>query len=257
MSFFAPPDRYPAAGLFGAGHALLLLLAFLGIAVALFATRRLDAKGVRSVIRGCTVALIASEGAKIAFVLLVVRTRNPNEFVPLYYCSIVLYAGVLSSLCRGFWQKVGDVFLATGGLFGGALFLLVPLTSLSLYPAFHFISLHSFFLHALMVYLGVLILWRGVYTPRIGDALYNALPVSVMCGAAFVFNAVYDARHPDAPVANLMFVSKDFPGTPISVLYHLCGPLYPVVAWLGQAFLPFLAVYAVQKAILFWRAKRG
>ena len=257
MSFFAPPDLYPAAGMFGVGHAVLLLVALLFIGVALFASRGLDEGGVRSAVRGCTLALLLSEGAKIIFVLFVVKTRNPNEFVPLYYCSITLYAGLFSSFGKGKWRRVGDVFLATGGVFGGATFLLFPLTSLSRYPALHFISIHSFLLHALMVYLGALLFLCGVYRPRKGDMLYNALPVSVTCAVAFLFNAAYDHRHPLAPVANLMFVSKDFPGTPISLVYQLCGPLYPVVAWLGQAFLPFLAVNAVQRAILSRRAKRG
>ena len=255
--FFAPPDVHAPAGLFGASHLVLFTLAALLIWGACRASRRLDAHGVRRVIRAATLALWVSEGVKIAFVLLVVRTRNPNEYVPLYYCSITLYAGLFSSLSRGVWRRVGDAFLATGGLVGGAVFLCVPLTSLSRYPAWHFISLHSFFLHALMVYLGLLLFQSGVYRARAREMLYNGGLVSVTCAVALWFNARYDALHPDAPLANLMFISKDFPGTPISLVYHLCGPLYSVVAWLGQAFLPFLAVYAVQRAILSRRAKRG
>ncbi len=257
--FFAPPDVYAPAGLFGRGHAALFVLAAAFILLALYASRRLDPAGVRRVICAATLALWIAEGVKIAFVLLVARTRNPNEYVPLYYCSITLYAGALSSLARGTLRRVGDAFLATGALVGGAVFLFVPLTSLSRYPAWHFVSLHSILLHATMVYLALLLLLRGVYRVHPRDILYHGALVSIVCAAALVFNVCYDARHPAAPLANLMFISKDFPGTPISFFYHLCGPLlYPVAAMLGQAILPPLGVYGVQRAILSRRtAMRG
>lgn len=252
--FFAPPDMGMPAGLFGVAHWLFLAITLAVIFKALRATCGMDARDVRRIIRVATLALWILEALKIAFVLLVVDTRNPNEYVPLYYCSITLYAGALSSLSRGVLRRVGDVFLATGGLVGGAVFLLVPLTSLSRYPAFHLISLHSFVLHGVMVYLGLLILARGVYRVRLRDILYNVVPVSVTCAVALLYNAVYDAAHPAAPIANLMFISKDFPGTPISFFYHLCGPFYPMALWLVQAFLPFLLVYGIQRAILLRRA---
>lgn len=255
--FFAPPDLYSAAGLFGKAHLALFSLAVLLIALSLWASREMSPLGVRRVIRVATLSLWLLEGVKIAFVLLVARTRNPNEYVPLYYCSITLYAGALSSLCKGTLRRVGDAFLATGCLVGGAVFLCVPLTSLSRYPAWHFISLHSFLLHALMVYLALLVLWRGDYRVRLRDILYHGALVSTVCAVALAFNLCYDARHGDAPVANLMFISKDFPGTPISFFYHLCGPLlYPAAAMLAQSLLPALAVYAVQSAILRRRAER-
>lgn len=251
MRFFSPPDAYPPAGLFGGEHLALFLLATALVLLALYASRRLDRKGVRRVIRAATLALWLAEGGKIAFVLLVLKTRNPNEYVPLYYCSITLYAGAFSSLARGTLRRVGDAFLATGALVGGTVFLFVPLTSLSRYPAWHFISLHSMLLHATMVYLALLLLWRGVYRVRGRDILYHGALVSVVCAVALVFNLCYDVRHPEAPLANLMFISKDFPGTPISFFYHLCGPLlYPAAAVLVQAILPPLGVCGMQGAIL-------
>lgn len=257
--FFAPPGAYPSAGLFGKGHFALFLLSVMLLLLALYASRHLDEGGVRRVIRGVTLALWVAEILKIAFVLLVAKTGNPNDYVPLYYCSITLYAGVLSSFCHGTLRRVGDAFLATGAIVGGTVFLIVPLTSLSRYPAWHFVSLHSMLLHVTMVYLALLLFWRGVYRVQARDILYHGALVSMVCAAALVFNACYDALHPDAPVANLMFVSKDFPGTPISFFYHLCGPLlYPVAALLGQSLLPALGVYGVQGAILSRRtAMRG
>ena len=45
-----------------------------------------------------------------------------NIYMPLYYCSILLYAGLLSSFGRGTLKKVGDVSLATGSVAGWILY---------------------------------------------------------------------------------------------------------------------------------------
>ena len=93
-----------------------------------------------------------------------------------------------------------------------------------------------------MVYLGLLLLMRGVYRLQFKDIRYCAALVSIMCLLALIFNTVYDSLSGYA-IANLMFISKDFPGTPITVLYRLCGRFFTPFMWLVQAFGPFLLVW--------------
>ena len=69
---------------------------------------------------------------------------------------MLIYAGLLSSFGKGKVRRIGDVFLATGSIVGGIVFVLFPTTSIPSYPIFHFISLHSFFFHGTMIYLGLL-----------------------------------------------------------------------------------------------------
>lgn len=244
--FFCPPYSVEPCGLFSVGHLVLFMVTAALIAVGLWVSRRMDEGRIRTVIRWITAAVWVLEIWKILFVLLVTESRNPNDYVPLYYCSLMLYAGLLSSLCKGWLRRTGDVFIATGGLVGGVCFLISPNTSLPRYPAFHFISWHSFLLHGLMVYLGLLLLLR-CYRPVLKDLKYCAGLISVMCGIALVFNLIWDGMHPAGPGANLMFISKDFPGTPIAVLYRLAGSLFPVFMWLIQAFLPFLGVWGLYR----------
>ena len=261
QSFFTSPNAQgaPPAGLFTLSHLLLFLATSLAVCVALWLSRRMSPAGVRLTVRVSTAVLWAMEIGKILFVLLVTKSTNPNEFVPLYYCSLVLYAGLMSSLGKGVVRYVGDVFLATGSLVGGAVFLLFPTTSLLRYPAFHVMSLHSFLLHGWMVYLALLLLLRGVYRPRPRDLFPCALLVSAVSLSALVFNLIYD-RFAAEPVANLMFLSKDFPGTPLSLLYHLCGPFFTPVMWLVQAFAPFFLVlsgYVLARGERGWRTPTG
>ena len=239
---FCKPDTVEPCGVFTVGHWVLLAVTVCLVSGGLWLSRRMEERQVRRAVRILTAALWVLEVAKIAFVLLVTGSRSPNDFVPLYYCSLMLYAGAFSALGRGWLRRVGDVFIATGGIVGGVCFLLVPNTSLPRYPALHFISLHSFLLHGVMVYLGFLMLWK-LYRPQMRDLKLCASLVSVTCGVAYAFNLIWDRLHPMGPEANLMFLSHDFPGTPLSVLYRLAGVTFPLWMWLGQAFLPFLAVY--------------
>ena len=254
--FFSLPYEYTPCGMYSVGHLLLFLVTALCVAAGLYLARHFDEARVRRTVRVVTALLWGLEVAKILFVLLVTKSTNPNDFVPLYYCSLILYAGLLSSLGRGVWQKIGDSFIATGGIVGGACFLVVPNTSLPRYPAVHFIAFHSFILHGLMVYLGLLLLMRGVYRIVLRDIRYCAGLVSTMCLLAYLFNLVWDRLCPDRAWANLMFMSKDFPGTPVSILYRLTGPLFPIFMWLIQAFLPYLFFVGLQRLFDYVRAKK-
>jgi hypothetical protein len=99
-----------------------------------------------------------------------------------------------------------------------------------------------------MVYLGLLLLLRGVYRPVLRDIVCPAALISVCCAAALAFNLVYDACV-QAPVANLMFLSKDFPGTPVSLIYRITGVFFTPFMWVTQAFCPFLAVWCATLAV--------
>lgn len=247
-SFFCSPWELPPAGLWSWGHVILLLLTLLTLGSALYASRAMREGTVRRVIRISTCFLWVAEVGKILFVLLVTGSRNPNDFVPLYYCSLVLYAGLFSSLSRGRMRAFGDCFLATGSVVGGAVFLLFPTSTLLQYPAWHVLSLHSFLLHGLMVYLGLLLLLRGVYRPVIRDLWMPAVTVGVSCVLALAFNACYN-RAVGAPIANLMFISQNTPGTPLELVYRLTGPLFTPVMCLSQMLGPFLLVLFFYKAV--------
>lgn len=253
--FFCKPYELEPCGLFTVGHLVLFLVTACMIGVGLWLSRRMAEKQIRFVIRTSTAVLWALELAKILFVLLVTDSTNPNDYIPLYYCSLILYAGLMSSVGRGVIRKIGDVFIATGGLVGGVCFLFCPNTSLPRYPTFHFISFHSFLLHGLMVYLGLLLLIR-LYRPQMKDLKHCAALISVMCAISLVFNSIWDGAHPMGPEANLMFMSHDFPGTPVALLYRLTGPLFPLFMWLIQAFLPFLGVLGLYKLFEHFRNKK-
>lgn len=238
--FFAAPGEYEAGGLFTVSHLALTLLTVIGIILALKFTK--NRSNVQNIIRNCTIFVWIYEVVIIAFKITTGGIENVNNYVPLYYCSLLLYAGLLSSFAKGRLKRMGDVFLATGGIVGGALYLIYPLTSIATYPAFHVVSTHSFIFHGIMVYLGILINITRYIEINHKDIIYYFWLVVFASALASIVNRIFDS--------NLMFISKNFPGNiVIEPLYNLSGKFFPLVMTFGQAILPFYFVYGILKGI--------
>ena len=242
VNFFAPAGKIPPAGAFSPEHLILSALSVLSVAVLLRLTKKLSHKKVLRVVRSVTVALCALEIVKIIFTIKTSSLKEVNSYVPLYFCSITLYAGLMASFAKGWWKRTGEVFLTTGGIVGGIVYLVYPLTSISIYPPFHFITVYSFILHAAMIYLGLLLLMSGYTKLKHQDIDHFFLIVSLVSVLAFTVNINFHT--------NLMFLSQNYPGTPIEILYNIFpGLLFPLFMFLFQASVPFYAVFIVYKKI--------
>lgn len=233
--FFAAPGIYKACGLFTQGHLILALTTVLGIIVALKYTKK---SNVKNIIRNCTIFLWIYEIVIIIFKISTGGIQNVNNYVPLYYCSLLLYAGLLSSFAKGRFKRIGDVFLATGGIVGGMLYLIYPVTSIATYPMFHLVSVHSFIFHGIMVYLGLLINITNYVEINSKDMIYYFYLVLFASFLASIVNRIFDS--------NLMFISKNFPGNiVIEPLYKYTGKFFTLIMTFGQATLPFYLVYGI------------
>lgn len=115
----------------------------------------------------------------------------------------------------------------------------MPTTSLPTYPMWHFVSLHSFLYHGIMVYLGILINATHYITLELADIKYYAGLVGIVCVLAYIINNIFDS--------NLMFISKDFPGTPIEYIYKFTGPFFTPAVSVAQMTLPFYVIYVIKK----------
>ena len=232
--FFARAGKYEACGLFSGGHLGLVIISILGICLALKKTINKNKDEVLKIIRVLTVCVWILEVCKICFNLQYFKIYNVKEWIPLYYCSILLYAGFLSSFTKGGLKRAGDVFLATGSIVGGATFIVFPTTSLPTYPAFHFISLHSFFFHSTMIYLCLLVNFTHYIELERRDILYYAALVGTVCLAALIVNIKFNS--------NLMFISKNFPHTPIELIYNVTGKWFTPLMVIGQMTVPYYAM---------------
>ena len=230
---FAEPGKYEPCGLYTPGHFILIIVTIIGIVISLKYTINKSKEEIKKIIKRCTILVWILEVAVISFKIITGGIRNVNNYVPLYYCSILLYAGGLASFAKGTLKRVGEVFLATGGIAGGLIFILMPTTSLPTYPMMHFVSLRSFLFHGIMLYLGLLINITKYITLHLNDIKYYASLVGIICLLAFVLNKIFDS--------NLMFISKNFDAVPIiDFLYKFTGPFFTPVVSICQMLRTFL-----------------
>ena len=221
--FFSKPGEYEPCGIFTLGHLKLIILTAICITMALKNTVTKSKNEIKNIIKKCTITMWIFEAIIITFKLSTGDIRNVNNYVPLYYCSLLLYAGLLSSF----------------GIVGGVVFMILPTTSLPSYPMFHLVSIHSYIFHGVMVYLGLLINLTHYIEVEKNDIKYYASLVGCVCILAFIVNDIFDS--------NLMFISKNFPGTPIEIIYKYTGRLFTLVMSVGQMTLPFYCVHEVIK----------
>lgn len=242
---FADLGVYEPCGIFTRDHFILIGITIICIFLALKYTSNKSKDEVYKTIKWITIAMCVLEVIKIIYSITQNSIYDVNTYMPLYYCSILLYAGLLSSFGKGVFKRVGDVSLATGAIIGGVVFIIYPSTSLPMYPAFHILSIHSFLFHGIMIYLGILINKTRYIELEKRDVKYFASLIGIMSIIALIINNLFNG--------NLMFISNNFPGTPIEILYNLTneGIWYSLIMIIAQMTLPFYISYYVIKKLSF------
>lgn len=239
--FFSKPGKYAPCKMFSSGHFTLLSITLVIVIIALYCTKDKNKEQVKNIIQKSTIFLWILEIIKIIFNLAIGNGINPNNYLPLYYCSLILYAGLLSGFSKGKLKKIGDVFIATGSIIGGLFFLFCPNTSLPVYPMFHYISIQSFIFHGTMLYLGILVNITNYIDLKITDIKYYASLIIVISCISYVVNEILGT--------NFMFISDNFPNTPVEIVYNSTGRFFTLVMVLIQVVGPFYVVYFIRYLI--------
>lgn len=238
---FSKIGKYKPCGIFTKGHFILIGITISSIILALKHIVPNNKEEVHKIIKRITVIMCILEVVRIIYSISQNSLYEVNTYLPLYYCSMLLYAGLLSSFGKGKLKRVGDVFLSAGSIIGGIVFIIYPSTSLLGYPAFHFLSIHSFLFHGVMIYLGILVNKTGYIELKKDDIKYFASLVGTVCILALIVNNIFDS--------NLMFVSQNFNIAPIEILYKITNGtfLFSVIMSIGQMTIPFYLTYYILK----------
>ena len=237
--FFAKPGVFAACGLYNLNHLLSVVVIFILLIIAIKKTKIEKKEDISRIIKISTITVWILEIIKIIFNFIIGNISNVNTYVPLYFCSLLLYAGIFSSFFKGTIKRVGDVFLATGGLIAGIAYLISPGTSLGIYPIFHFISFQSLFYHAVMIYLGIIIIKYDYIKINYNDIKYYAILIFIICFLAGIVNTLFNG--------NLMFIKNGFGF--FSLIEKYCGNLYPLIMVIGQMTVPFYLGLFLNKII--------
>lgn len=243
---FAKMGKYEACGIFTTGHFVLATITIIAIYIALKYSVNKSREDVHNIIKWLTISVFVMEILKIIYNIVHNSIYDVNTYIPLYYCSILLYAGALSSFGKGTLKRIGDVTLASGAAIGGIVFVIYPSTSLPIYPAFHVLSIHSFVFHGVMIYLGILVNKTKYIALEKEDIKYFASLIGIMCVMALIVNNLFNG--------NLMFISNNFPNTPIEILYNITngGALYSLIMIAVQMTIPFYISYYIVKKVKYF-----
>ena len=103
--FFAKPGEYNPCGMFSIGHIILFSVTIIIISIRVYFTKNSKIQSVKKIIQRATIFLWILEIIKIIFNFVVGNFVNPNNYIPLYYCSLILYAGLLSGFTKGKIKK--------------------------------------------------------------------------------------------------------------------------------------------------------
>ncbi len=222
-------------GMFNPLHYFTIGIFFLLMALCLFCSRKLRSSQANRVVFWLGVVVTVLEVIKIS--TRISKDWGPDSWMPLYYCSLFLFAVWLIRIPIRCMQRAGYAFITMGGILASVGFTFYPSTSLGMYPLLSFSSFHSFFFHFVMCYSGILILWKGIYRPVRRDGLYYALFVMAACLIAIPCNFFLGT--------NCMFLAHPYNLPLLQPIMEYSKPLYMGLAIFAQAFVIFWLNYGL------------
>ena len=156
------------AGMFTFWH-LLYLIVFAGLVLlGLWLCKSLQDKKIQKIITWSAIIVTIVEVIKIT--LRIAKGGGTDTWIPLYYCSLFIYAIWMTRSKKEWLSRMGYAYITMGGILAAILFTHYPSTSLAIYPALHPASIHSLLYHSLMAFVGILVLWKKQYEPKKKDA---------------------------------------------------------------------------------------
>lgn len=228
------------AGLFSVWHFAFIIIFAILVAAALFLCRNVNKKQAESIVLWVAVSVSVSEILKIS--LRVAKGGGIDSWIPLYYCSLFLYA-VWMAKSRIVWlSRMGYSYITMGGVMAAFLFTLYPSTSLAIFPAWHPASIHSLLYHAVMAFVGILALWKGLFTPEKKDSMLYGAYLLLACFIGYFIN--------EKTGSNCMFLHNAFKLPVLDDILNYSHALYMLVIGLAQAAGMFWANFAVYTLIL-------
>lgn len=247
MKFFYDNfDSRDVCGLYTLGHFFTIFLFALTMATALYFSRKVTDKQIKKLHWTAAVVITLLEGLKITF--RIIKGHPVGDWIPLYYCSLFIYA-IWLSLCKvKFLSRMGYAYMCLGGVGGSLFFSLYPSTSLAIYPLWHPSVWYSFLYHWTMFYMGVLFLWKGKYVPKSIDGLYYFLFIVAVCIPSFFINEVTGS--------NCMFLHDPFKLPILDGLLQFSRWAYIAVVVFAQSVALFWASYFLDYRIRKRRQKK-
>lgn len=244
--FFSPTDyeKYPPCGMFTIPHLILFVICVSIIVVAVYLTRKINKDNLKKTTKVIAIILVILEMGKTIYNLYYGYT-NIDSIVPLHFCSLFIYSTILAGFGKGKLERFGNSFITSAGLVCGGFFLIFPTTSLTMHPAFHFLSIHSMLYHSCMVYLSIMYLIKDVFKPTLLNFKYYLIFCLISYLPALIINGIFHS--------NLMFLREPYriPIYLLTIIQQKSEFIYTLIIMLA-----YLSVYIVPWMVDFIKTKR-
>ena len=153
---FSKYGKYAPAGIFTTTHFISIAVCVVLIALAIILTRKMKSKTFFVILRVFSIALTVIEVMKILWCV-INGTFELGKHLPLYFCSLFIYALWGASSKNRILRDIGLAYIACAGIIAGGVFLAMPTSSFTYYPVFHFNCIHSLLYHGIMIYCGIMV----------------------------------------------------------------------------------------------------
>lgn len=228
--FFAPRGQYPPCEMFTLTHFIVLAICLIGVGFAIYFTRYIKKDQILFITRLFAIVLTFLEIVKIVYNFYY-ECFALDFWVPLSFCSLFIYALWMSGFGKGIIKKTGETFIACGCSVAGLSFLIMPSTSLTEVPMFHFLSCYSMLYHSLMLFFGLLYLSKKIVIVSRASFKYFSVYVIIAGIVSIILNSIFDA--------NLMFLAR-----PYHIPIWFLEPLSKNIPILYSALILFVCILA-------------
>lgn len=191
---FLPPTDKLAGTLFTPLHFLFASLLLIAILLLAIRVSKMQEKTIRVIFGVLWGILVILEVTKIVWETYAGKTVNFEwgGVLPLYPCSIFMYAMPLAIFGRGKVRYAGCGYVCTLGILGGAINFLYPANILSNYSCISFAGFHTFFYHGSILFCALVMLRSGYHSFRhaasVSDLLLPAVPTLCVSVVANLVN---------------------------------------------------------------------
>ncbi len=190
---FLPPASELAGTLFTPLHFAFSAVVLVFIIFGAIALSKKSEKTIRNVFMMIWITVTCLEIVKIIWETYSGKTVNLElgGMLPLYPCSIFMYAMPLVIWGKGHVRDMGCGYVCTLGLLGGAINFFYPANILSNYSCISFAGFHTFLYHGVIVFCALVMLRSGYHSyKKFSKAWQLLIPAVPALAVSVVANIV-------------------------------------------------------------------
>ena len=242
-NFFTHKDFLPSADkipgtMFTPLHFIFsFFMIALVIASAIFVSK-LSEKKIRTVFIVLWAIIVVFEVVKIVWETTTGRNVNFEwgGMLPLYPCSIFMYAMPLVIWGKGEFRRAGCGYLCSLGILGGTINFVYPATILGNYSCISFAGFHTFIYHGAIVFSALVVLISGYHSLGGVKKWWQLLvPAAPFFAVSLIANAV-----------NFSSINSDYMFFKLnSFVFAPIGAALPVGAAVAIVYIAYFVIHAI------------